>query len=81
MAIILVGNIIVGLSVYFFEDDSVTNTMLTGLFFLMLSFFSFSAQIIVEEKYFNKYYLNPLQLVGIEGLWGLLISGFILTIL
>ena len=26
---------------------------------------------IIEEKYFDKYYLNAFQLVGLEGIWGI----------
>lgn len=29
---------------------------------------------VVEEKFFGKYFLHPFQAVGFEGIWGLLFS-------
>jgi hypothetical protein len=36
---------------------------------------------IVEEKLLGKYYLNPLKVVGWEGIWGFLMYVIILIIL
>jgi hypothetical protein len=35
---------------------------------------------IVEEKLLGDYYLDPLKVVGLEGLWGLLITIIMLVI-
>lgn len=34
---------------------------------------------IIEEKYFRKYYLNPFELVGLEGMWGLAFTSLLLS--
>ena len=35
---------------------------------------------IVEEKLLGDYYLDPLKVVGLEGLWGMVIYGILLPI-
>lgn len=34
---------------------------------------------IIEEKYFRKYYLNPFELVGLEGMWGIAFTSLLLS--
>jgi hypothetical protein len=33
----------------------------------------------MEEKYFSRYYLNPFELVGLEGIWGLIFTAGLLS--
>lgn len=47
------------------DDD--TFTFVLGVILLVLSFFTYSTQVILEQKFFSKYSLNPFQVVGIEG--------------
>lgn len=71
MFFVVLGNVVVGLTVYF---NSKSSSYAIGILFLCFSFFMFSFQVILEEKYFRKYYLNPFELVGLEGMWGLLFT-------
>ncbi|CAD8057135.1 unnamed protein product [Paramecium primaurelia] len=78
MSLVVLGNLIVGITIYLKQTQS---DYLIGVLFLCLSFFMFSFQVILEEKYFRKYYLNPFELVGLEGLWGLVFTSILLAIL
>ncbi|CAK75461.1 unnamed protein product (macronuclear) [Paramecium tetraurelia] len=78
MSLVVLGNLIVGITIYL---KSTQSDYLIGVLFLCLSFFMFSFQVILEEKYFRKYYLNPFELVGLEGLWGLVFTTILLSIL
>ena len=57
MFLIIVGNLIVGIVVYLKSDDDGGN-LIIGVVFLLFSFMTTSGQLIIEEKYFDKYYLN-----------------------
>ncbi|KAL4494117.1 hypothetical protein ABPG72_016073 [Tetrahymena utriculariae] len=54
--------------------------IILGIILLVCSFITFSSQIIIEEKFFHQYELNPFQTVGIEGCWGILICGIFVAI-
>ena len=84
MIFIFIGNLIVGVSV-FIEQKNDSNSdgfkLIIGIVLLILSFFTFSYQMILEEKYFSQYDLNPFQLVGLEGVWGMLLTSILIIIL
>ncbi|EAR87419.1 nucleotide-sugar transporter (macronuclear) [Tetrahymena thermophila SB210] len=54
--------------------------IILGIILLVCSFITFSSQIIIEEKFFHQYELNPFQTVGLEGCWGILICGVFVAI-
>jgi hypothetical protein len=43
-----------------------------GYILVIASLFTNGFFFVFEEKLFSKYHLEPFQIVGIEGLWGLL---------
>lgn len=77
MVLVVVGNIIVGVTVYL--NSHASGSLGFGIILLCLSFVVFSFQAILEEKYFGKYYLNPFELVGLEGCWGILLMTGLVT--
>ncbi|KAL4465970.1 hypothetical protein ABPG74_004207 [Tetrahymena malaccensis] len=62
------------------SSDGNQSKIILGIILLLCSFITFSSQIIIEEKFFNQYELNPFQTVGIEGCWGILICGIFVAI-
>ena len=40
---------------------------------LVIAFLMYGVQFNIEEKLLNKYFLHPLELVGFEGFWGLIL--------
>jgi drug/metabolite transporter (DMT)-like permease len=51
-----------------------------GILLLLISQLFSGGLYIVEEKLLGDYYLDPLKVVGLEGLWGLLITIIMLVI-
>lgn len=51
-----------------------------GLVLLLISQLFSGGLYIVEEKLLGDYYLDPLKVVGLEGLWGLIITIIMLVI-
>lgn len=51
-----------------------------GILLLLISQLFSGGLYIVEEKLLGDYYLDPLKVVGLEGLWGLLITIIMLLI-
>lgn len=52
-------------------DDSGNETSALGLMLLIVAQFFTATQFIVEEKLLGSYELDPLKVVGLEGMWGL----------
>lgn len=50
------------------EGDS---TSAVGIILVIVAQFFAGAQFITEEKILGDYYLDPLYIVGLEGMWGL----------
>lgn len=77
LVIIMAGLVTVGLVVIYngSSDDDSSSKMAIGIIILFISFFAHTAQLIVEEKFFANYHLNPFFVVGVEGFWGILICG------
>lgn len=53
----------------------------TGYFLLVISLFTSGLFFTSEQKLMSKYYLEPLEIVGYEGVFGLIIYTIIVTIL
>jgi drug/metabolite transporter (DMT)-like permease len=51
-----------------------------GILLLIIAQLFSGGLYIVEEKLLGDYYLDPLKVVGLEGLWGLLMTIIILPI-
>jgi hypothetical protein len=61
-------------------DDSGATTTVLGIMLLLVAQGFTGGQFIVEEKLLGGYYLDPLYVVGLEGMWGCLIYAIILPI-
>jgi drug/metabolite transporter (DMT)-like permease len=77
LTLIMVGIILVGLAAVFYgEDDEESFTKgqtILGIVFLLGAQIAHGVMYIVEEKLLSKFYLNPLKVVGWEGIWGFLV--------
>ncbi len=72
----------VGLAALLYSDpdSSSSGTSAFGIILLVISQLFAGSMFIVEEKLLGDYYLDPLKVVGLEGLWGLLIYCVLLPI-
>lgn len=55
-------------------------TKALGLLLLIISQFFTGTQFVFEEKLLSGYYLDPLYVVGLEGMWGCIYFAIILPI-
>lgn len=62
------------------DSDSGSTTTVLGIGLLLVAQCFTGGQFIVEEKLLGGYYLDPLYVVGLEGMWGCLIYAIILPI-
>jgi len=62
------------------DSDSGSTTTVLGVLLLLFAQCFTGGQFVVEEKLLGGYYLNPLYVVGLEGLWGCVIYAIILPI-
>ena len=62
------------------DSDSGATTTVLGVLLLLFAQCFTGGQFVVEEKLLGGYYLNPLYVVGLEGLWGCVIYAIILPI-
>ncbi|EFC46438.1 predicted protein [Naegleria gruberi] len=82
LLLILVGCVIVGLSSYLYAEDSgASRNAWLGDLFVVLAQILAATQFIVEEKFFSRYDVAPLQAVGWEGYWGLSMTTIVLFVL
>jgi drug/metabolite transporter (DMT)-like permease len=73
LATIFLGVFVVGLSsVVFAESSGGEETSPLGIILLLISQMFSGGLYITEEKILGDYYLDPLLVVGLEGMWGLL---------
>jgi drug/metabolite transporter (DMT)-like permease len=82
MGVIFLGVFMVGLAALLFPDEDKKDgeTKALGLILLIVAQLFAGSLLIVEEKLLSNYYLDPLKVVGLEGLWGLLIWCVLLPI-
>ena len=84
-AILGIGSLIfglglVGLSAVLFDDKSVAKDPVVGIILLCTSQFFSSTEYVFQEKFIKHYDVHPFQLVGFEGLWGVLMYTILLVI-
>lgn len=75
----------VGLAALLFKTDEEkenpeAQTKAMGIIMLIVAQFFSGGLFIVEEKLLGDYYLDPLKVVGLEGLWGCIIWAVLLPI-
>lgn len=83
IATIFIGVFMVGLAALLFKDDdagSEETTNALGIAMLVVAQLFSGGLFIVEEKLLGDYYLDPLKVVGLEGLWGVIIWAVLLPI-
>ena len=85
VVVLTVGIGIVGFASLWHEkknpESEKQTTSVIGILFLLGSQIAVAAMMIVEEKLLSKYYLNPLKVVGWEGVWAMSIYSIMLIIL
>ena len=84
-AILGIGSLIfglglVGLSAVLFDDKNVAKNPAVGIALLCTSQFFSSTEYVFQEKFIKHYDVHPFQLVGFEGLWGVLMYTILLVI-
>ncbi|EAS05516.1 nucleotide-sugar transporter (macronuclear) [Tetrahymena thermophila SB210] len=67
------GLAFMGLMALVVDSNSIENPtqMMIGIILLVCSFFTYATQMVVEERFFGKYFLHPFQAVGYEGMFGI----------
>jgi drug/metabolite transporter (DMT)-like permease len=80
VAVIFTGVALVGLAAVLAGNSGDEEVNPLGIFLLVLSQLFIGGLFIVEEKLLGDYYLDPLKVVGLEGLWGLIITVILLPI-
>jgi drug/metabolite transporter (DMT)-like permease len=78
MAVIFIGVAMVGIAAILASKSEPVNPL--GILLLLISQLFSGGLYIVEEKLLGDYYLDPLKVVGLEGLWGFLMCLVILPI-
>lgn len=81
IAVIFIGVFMVGLaSLVWPNKDGVGETKALGLGLLLIAQVFCGGLFIAEEKILSDYYLDPLLVVGLEGMWGLIFWAILLPI-
>jgi len=82
VGIIFVGVALVGLAAVLKSQEEGANSEIKpiGLVLLVVAQLFSGGMLIVEEKLLGDYYLDPLKVVGLEGVWGFLITVILLPI-
>ena len=77
--IIFIGLILVGIAVLLSSNNGIETKPLGVIILLVATVFS-SGLYVVEEKLLSSYQLDPLKVVGLEGLWGTIMWMILLPI-
>jgi len=84
LVVIVAGVAIVGLVGIMSTDDDDdsggTPTSTTGVVLLLIAQCFTGGQFVTEEKLLSDYYLDPLLVVGLEGMWGCVYYAILLPI-
>ena len=85
IVVIFTGVFMVGIAALFMKTDEEKaskegETKVFGLILLLLAQLFTGGMFIVEEKLLGDYYLDPLKVVGLEGVWGVLFWAVLLPI-
>lgn len=62
------------------DSDSGSTTTVLGVLLLLFAQCFTGGQFVVEEKLLGGYYLDPLYVVGLEGMWGCIIYAIVLPV-
>ena len=83
LLVLFIGVFLVGLSSLLFPDTphSGESTGALGIILIIIAMLFAGTLFIVEEKLLGDYYLDPLKVVGLEGMWGLLYYLILLPIM
>jgi len=81
MGCIIVGTLLVGLSSVLHTSQSGAPNPLLGDILVIVAQLVAATQMVVEEKFVGKYNVPPLQVVGNEGAWGVVVTTVLLFIL
>ncbi|CAD8133905.1 unnamed protein product [Paramecium octaurelia] len=79
-ALVLVGVAIVGISGFAFPEEQKQEDIkkqIISIFLMLFSIFLYGFQYTIEERFYKTYFIHPLELIGFEGMWGLIIYTFI----
>ncbi|KAL4475168.1 hypothetical protein ABPG74_001864 [Tetrahymena malaccensis] len=69
------GFLTVGISAILTSNTDQDSTyLIVGVVLIIVTFFTTTCQLVFEELLFKKYYLHPLEVIGWEGFWGIIIS-------
>ena len=79
LSVIFVALFIVGIGALSYDSDN-TKTSLLGVITLVIAQLFTAIQFVIEEKILNKYDVNPLQMVGWEGVFGTIFYSILLII-
>jgi drug/metabolite transporter (DMT)-like permease len=84
-AVLGIGSLIfglglVGLNAVIFDDKKVAKDPVIGIILLCTSQFFSSTEYVFQEKFIKHYDVHPFQLVGFEGLWGVIMYTVLLVI-
>ena len=75
------GIVLVGIaSVVYPSGGADSSTSVLGIVLLLISQLFAAGLFIVEEKLLGNYYLDPLKIVGLEGMWGIIYYSIVLPI-
>ena len=80
LALVVTGIALVGLAVMITKNDDEDQKPALGIWLMIGSILIQGAQFVIEEKFFGKYFLSPMRVVGWEGIWGTLVFGTLLII-
>jgi len=80
VAVIFTGVALVGVAAVLAGNSGGEEVNPLGILLLVLAQLFSGGLYIVEEKLLGDYYLDPLKVVGLEGLWGLIITVILLPI-
>jgi drug/metabolite transporter (DMT)-like permease len=80
LGIIFLGVFLVGLASQLYKKEGEDNTSFVGIAMLLASQLFTGGLFITEEKILGDYYLDPLKVVGLEGMWGLCYYAVLLPI-
>lgn len=85
LTIVVIGTAVVGLTPVIYpnkgQDSDTSSDPLFGLILVLIGQIFAGFNMVSEEKLFRVFYIHPLQMVGWEGVWGLIIYSVILVIL
>mmetsp|Transcript_7398 Transcript_7398/g.8358 ORF Transcript_7398/g.8358 Transcript_7398/m.8358 type:complete len:166 (-) Transcript_7398:303-800(-) len=77
---VVLGIILVAFSALQTNNEVTEGSALLGVGCMVLSAFFQGTQMVIEEAILKKYYLNPFEFAGWEGVWGFLLLMIILPI-